>query len=69
MTKLFINSQSGVENSIQAFLHCRRCLEEMPQGTSPREWACIEAGLTPKGVQIWCKRHEINIAHIQTEME
>lgn len=29
---------------------------------SPRDFAQIEVGWTIEGFQVWCKRHEINIA-------
>jgi hypothetical protein len=48
-------------NRIAAFIHCRRCLEEMPRGTSPREWVRLECGWTPEGLQVWCVRHELNV--------
>lgn len=54
-------------NEIFSFFHCRQCLEQKPAGVSPRDWAQIEAGFTPLGVQVWCKRHEINIVHIDFE--
>jgi len=36
--------------------------EEKYLPISPRMFADIEVGFTKKGFQIWCKRHEINIA-------
>ncbi len=48
-------------NDISMFLHCKKCLEELPKDTSPREWVRIEAGWTKKGLQVWCVRHEINV--------
>jgi hypothetical protein len=54
-------------NEIQQFFHCGLCLKEKPLGVSPREWAQLEVGWTPFGVQIWCRRHECNIAHIDFE--
>lgn len=53
--------------SIRAYCHCRLCLQELPQGTSPREWAQLEVGLTEIGLQVWCKRHEVNVMHIDFE--
>lgn len=51
-------------NQITAFFHCARCLEELPADTSPRDWAQLEVGFTAKGLQVWCKRHEQNVVHI-----
>ena len=33
-------------------------------GMSPREYASLEVGFTKEGLQIWCKRHEVNVMHI-----
>lgn len=52
------------KNDIQLFFHCGRCLDDKPANTSPREWAALEVGWTQKGLQVWCKRHEINVAAI-----
>lgn len=55
------------ENGIQLYAHCSRCLQELPAGTSPAEYARIEAGFTAQGLQIWCTRHDLNIVHIDFE--
>ena len=49
------------------FIHCVHCIKEMPAGTSPREWAKLEVGWTKQGLQVWCKRHEINVLHVHFE--
>lgn len=54
-------------NEINSFFHCRQCLDEKPSNFSPREWASLEVGFTKLGVQVWCKRHECNIVHIDFE--
>ncbi len=50
--------------SIISYMHCGECLKEIPKDISPQNWSQIEIGFTKKGIQIWCKRHNINIAHI-----
>ena len=55
------------ELSITTFLHCRRCIEEKPENISPRDYAQLEVGYTKIGLQIWCRRHNINIIHIDFE--
>lgn len=52
---------------IQAFMHCGKCLKELPSGTSPREYARLEAGWTEQGFQLWCVRHEVNVMHVDFE--
>jgi hypothetical protein len=51
-------------NEIVAFMHCKQCMDELPSGVSPREFAQIEVGYTGWGFQIWCKRHEMEIESI-----
>lgn len=51
-------------NSIVAFFHCSKCLKEKPDDQSPREWAQLECGFTVLGFQVWCKRHECNVVHM-----
>ena len=53
--------QQPVENKIEMFFHCRKCLNELPPDTSPREFAALEVGWTKAGLQVWCKRHEENV--------
>ena len=55
------------ENHIKQYMHCSLCLAEIPKDTSPQEWARIQAGFTPQGIQIWCVRHDCNICHIDFE--
>ena len=50
------------KNRIQSFMHCGKCIEEIPDGISPRDFIKIEMGFTKEGIQIWCVRHEENIA-------
>jgi len=50
--------------SIIAFFHCALCLKEKPQLVSPQDWSMLEVGFTVKGLQVWCKRHECNVIHI-----
>jgi hypothetical protein len=52
------------QNEIKVFFHCKKCLEEIPDGVSPREWVRMEVGYTELGLQVWCTRHEENVIHI-----
>lgn len=57
-------------NEITSFLHCSLCIEELDAGEielSPRDFAEFEVGLTEIGLQVWCKRHECNVVHIDME--
>jgi len=59
--------ENTVPNEIVSFMHCKVCLDERPPDLSPREYAQLEVGFTKPGIQIWCKRHEINIMHVDFE--
>lgn len=50
--------------AITYYLHCGMCLADIPDGVSPREWAALEVGWTPRGLQVWCKRHAVNVMHV-----
>jgi hypothetical protein len=52
------------ENEIVSYIHCAKCLEEIPDGVSPMEWSQVQAGWTVKGIQVWCNRHDLNVMHM-----
>jgi hypothetical protein len=54
-------------NVIKLYVHCALCMDELPAGLSPREWAQLEVGFTKRGIQVWCKRHELNVMHMDFE--
>jgi hypothetical protein len=49
---------------IGTFFHCRTCLEIIPVGVSPRDFAQLEVGWTPRGLQVWCRRHEKSVVNL-----
>lgn len=51
-------------NEITTFLHCGQCLSELPDGESPQSYAQLEVGYTKEGLQVWCKRHNCNVIHL-----
>jgi len=55
------------ENEIVGFFHCKDCGKEIPPGMSPKEYQDIEVGWTEIGLQVWCKRHDFSIIHIDFE--
>ena len=54
-------------NLISSHIHCGRCLKELPAGKSPIEYQTVAVGFTKYGIQVWCKRHDCNIMHIDFE--
>lgn len=60
--------KAGVRHSmILTYIHCAMCCEEVPEGVSMQEYALEEVGLTKVGIQIWCRRHNANILHLDFE--
>ena len=55
------------QNEISLYLHCGKCLKDRPNGVSPRDWSRLQIGWTEQGLQIWCKRHECNVVHVDFE--
>lgn len=49
--------------SIVRVVHCRICMTERPADVPPVEYARLSVGLTPIGLQVWCDRHDVNVAH------
>lgn len=54
-------------NQILSYMHCGMCLSEIPDGVSPALWADLEFGFTERGLQVWCRRHDCNLIHIDFE--
>lgn len=51
-----------MRNKIEMYMHCMLCLRERPAGVTPSDWARLNVGSTEKGLQVWCTRHNVNIA-------
>lgn len=54
-------------NRITTYFNCKRCLEEKPVNLAASQYRSIDVGMTPRGLQVWCSRHNVNIAHIDFE--
>lgn len=58
---------------ISAYLHCGKCVDEWKTDKSinaimpPRDYARLSVGWTPKGIQVWCNRHGVNVVNIDFE--
>lgn len=51
------------------FLHCKKCIQEIPAGISPANYSAIEVGVGMKGLIVWCRRHDIEIQTFEIETE
>ena len=56
-----------ITNKILLYLHCKLCAKSLPENMSMHEWAGYEVGWTKLGLQVWCKKHNTNIIHIDFE--
>ena len=52
--------------AISFFMHCGKCLGELPEGMSPKGYAQQQIGITDDGYAIiWCNRHDCFIGKLQ----
>lgn len=64
---LQIDGRASTPLQITTYLHCAKCLRELPVGTSPMDYQRVQVGLTEYGIQVWCTRHDLNVAHVTLE--
>ena len=50
--------------AILLFIHCKTCLMSLPAGQSPATFQDLEVGWTDVGLQVWCRRHDTNVLHV-----
>jgi len=65
------DNRPGNNNAIEAFAHCSLCIAEVyggeAPGQSPESYARLSVGSTPRGLQVWCVRHDANVINIDFE--
>lgn len=49
------------EHKIGTFLHCRSCVDELPEDQTPQDFVKLECGLTETGFAIQCVRHKVTV--------
>lgn len=54
-------------NQIGLYFHCAQCMAEKPADVTPQNFAQLECGWTERGFQVWCKRHQCNVIHVDFE--
>jgi len=64
-----VTDELSNEKQIVMFMHCGLCVLEVKEleGVSPEEYSRINAGWTKLGIQLWCTRHNCNVANIDFE--
>lgn len=48
---------------IKHVLECKRCTESCPANVLLQDYLRVSVGFTPYGLQVWCARHQANVAH------
>lgn len=57
----------GNKLGILQYIHCRLCFEELPRGKSMEDYSRYSIGMTKQGFQVWCRRHDCNVLHIDLQ--
>lgn len=57
-----MNKEGVIKKKIKAYMHCGKCLSELPSGESPESFSKLSIGWTDEGFQVWCNRHNLNVA-------
>ena len=66
----FIRSQEmeHLLNCIKEPTVCHKCFEEFKKdpsiSPSLRDYTLLDVGFTDIGIQVWCRRHERNVCHV-----
>lgn len=62
-TVQFVHDDSAdIAENGNAYMNCRQCLDELPEGQSPQEYKRLDVSITKDGkFQVWCVRHNCNV--------
>ena len=57
-----------LQNGIEQNIICLKCEAEFLLGStdsrSLQDYSRLDIGFTSIGVQVWCRRHDVNVVHI-----
>ena len=54
-----------MSEEVEFWMHCGKCLDERPDGISPKDYARQQVGITASGdAVIWCNRHDIEVGRL-----
>ena len=63
-----VNLLEVLQNGIEQNIICSKCETEFLLGStdsrSLQDYSRLDIGFTSIGVQIWCRRHDANVVHI-----
>ena len=58
-------------NQITQHVVCSKCEEEflnkLTDNSSLQDYTKLDVGFTDTGIQVWCRRHDINVVHVDFE--
>jgi hypothetical protein len=61
-----VNDNDCDETGIYAYMHCIKCLDEIPDGVDPASYSDIAVGISPRGdLIVWCNRHSVAVARFK----
>ena len=50
---------------------CVKCADEFSSGSTDHKslqlYSNLDVGFTDRGLQIWCRRHKVNVCHLKFE--
>ena len=62
---------SLLQNQITQHVICAKCEEEFLNGltdsSSLQDYTELDVGFTDTGIQVWCRRHDANVVHVDFE--
>ena len=63
-----VNLLQVLQNGIEQNIICSKCETEFLLGStdsrSLQDYSRLDIGFTSIGVQVWCRRHDANVVHI-----
>ena len=63
-----VNLLEVLQNGIEQNIICSKCETEFLLGStdsrSLQDYSRLDIGFTSIGVQVWCRRHDANVVHI-----
>ena len=63
-----VNLLEVLQNGIEQNIICSKCEAEFLLGStdsrSLQDYSRLDIGFTSIGVQVWCRRHDTNVVHI-----
>ena len=65
-----VNLLEVLQNGIEQNIICSKCETEFLLGStdsrSLQDYSRLDIGFTSIGVQVWCRRHDANVVHIDS---